>query len=114
MPAPNYKGHAHPYVEAKLPRLSKADEMGHFVEVTCQMCRPRIVRNYRPADVIKLIGDCNIFDLRQRFYCERCGSKEYMDVNFRVLIGDEAKGFPVRELVDIKLVRKPIWRDVTL
>lgn len=42
------------------------------------------------------------------------GHKEYMNVELKLPIGRETENFPVRELIDIKVVRWPIWRDVKL
>ncbi len=37
-----------------------------------------------------------------------------MEVSFEMVIGDRIKGFPVRELVEIRTVKRPVWRDIKL
>lgn len=109
MPAPNYRGSSHPYSEAKVPRLIDAHLSGQFVRARCNACR--ITRYYRPMDIIKIIGDHHVLQIQQRFRCERCGMNGNMDVSFKMVIGEEVRGLTVRELVEIRMVKRPIWRD---
>ena len=37
-----------------------------------------------------------------------------MEVSFKTFIGDEIKGLIVRELVEIRSVKRPLWRDKKL
>ena len=114
MPSVEYKGGSHPYSEAKIPRLLDAHQNGQFVKVTCKWCRPQITRNYRPMDIAKLVGDRHVMELQHRFRCEKCRRNDYMEVSFEMVIGDRIKGFPVRELVEIRTVKRPVWRDIKL
>jgi hypothetical protein len=89
-----------------------AHRQGQFVRVSCRWCR--ITRNYRPLDLYKLIGDCHVLKLQHRFRCEKCERKGYIEVEFKMIIGSEIKGFKVRELAEIKMVKRPVWRDIEL
>lgn len=110
MPALNYRGKAHPYLEAKIPTLEDANSLGQFVRVGCLRCRT--IRFYRPNDIRTLIGkNVHVLRLQEMFRCEQCGSKEHMAVEFKTLIGNEVSGLVVRELVETKWIKRPIWRD---
>lgn len=49
--------------------------------------------------------------LQHRFRCDGCGSKTHMIVQFKMLLASEVVGLVVRELVEVKTVRRPVWRD---
>ena len=112
MPSVHYKGHAHPYQEAQIPRLGDAHRNGQFVRIRCLRCK--ITRNYRPLDIIRLVGDRHVLQLQRCFRCEPCGRKDRMEVLFVTVLGHEIQGFPVRELVEIRTVKRPVWRDCKL
>lgn len=112
MPAPNYRGYSHPRIESRIANLSTANDMGQFVLVTCGLCR--LKRHYRPSDLGKLFGDLHVFKLQGKFRCEACDRKDYIRVEFKLLSAQEARGLIIRELVEIRTIRKPIWRDVKL
>ena len=110
MPALNYRGRAHPYLEAKIPTLEDADNLGQFVRVGCLRCKT--IRFYRPNDIRILIGrNIHVLHLHDKFRCEQCGSKEHMAVEFKTMMANEIPGLVVRELVETKWVKKPVWRD---
>ncbi|OHV81590.1 hypothetical protein [Rhizobium sp. LCM 4573] len=112
MPSVEYKGFAHPRVEAQIPRLTDAHSAGQYVKMSCCWCK--ITRMYRPLDILKLVGDVHVLKLHRRFYCEKCGRKDYMAVEFKNVMGSEIAGMRIRELVEIRMVKKPIWRDTKL
>ncbi|MBC7149835.1 MAG: hypothetical protein H5U22_10680 [Rhizobium sp.] len=113
MPASNYRGRAHPYLENKIPTLEDADALGQFVRAGCLRCKT--VRFYRPADIKALIGEnIHVLHLQDKFRCDACRSKEHMAVEFKTLLAREIPGLMVRELVEVRLVKRPIWRDVQL
>ncbi|MDZ5697835.1 hypothetical protein [Chelativorans sp. M5D2P16] len=43
--------------------------------------------------------------------CELCGRKAYLAVDFHLLGGRERAVTPVRTLVKIRTIKRPIWRD---
>lgn len=113
MPASNYRGRAHPYLENKIPTLEDADALGQYVRAGCVRCKT--IRFYRPADIKALIGEnMHILRLQDKFRCDACRSKEHMAVEFKTLLAREIPGLMVRELVEVRLVKRPIWRDVQL
>ena len=87
---------------------------GQFVTVMCTWCSPRIIRYYRPVDIFKLVGDRHVIDLQHRFRCEKCQRKDYMEVSFEMILGDKLKGLVIRELLEIRTVKRPVWRDKQL
>ena len=110
MPALNYRGRAHPYLEAKIPTLEDADKLGQFVRVGCLRCKS--IRCYRPNDIRILIGEnIHVLPLQDKFRCEQCGSKEHMTVEFKSMMANEIPGLVVRELAETKWVKRPVWRD---
>ncbi|MGN7295408.1 hypothetical protein [Rhizobium sp. SAFR-030] len=112
MPAGYYAGRSHPYRDNKIPRLSKAHEIGQFVRVNCSICR--ITRHYQPSDIQQLCGDLNVFQLRGQFRCDRCNDRDSVSIAFVSLLATEMPGLVVRHLERIEMRRVPIWRDVTL
>lgn len=110
MPALNYCGRAHPYLEAKIPTLEDADKLGLFVRIGCLNCKS--IRFYRPNDIRILIGEnIHVLHLQDKFRCEQCGSKEHMAVEFKTMMANEIPGLVVRELIETRWVKKPVWRD---
>lgn len=110
MPASNYRGRAHPYLENKIPTLEDAEALGQYVRAGCLRCKT--VRFYRPADIKALIGEnIHVLHLQDKFRCATCRSKEYMAVEFKMLLAREVPGLVVRELVEVQWVKRPIWRD---
>jgi hypothetical protein len=110
VPSVIYKGKAHPYRENQIPTLSDAESKGQFVRVRCTPCK--ITRYFRPTDIEKLLQEnLHVLNLQRKFRCDRCGSKDHMVVEFRTLVAAEMVGLVVRELVDVKTVRRPVWRD---
>ena len=112
MPAANYRGPSYPYSEAKIPRLINAHIAGQFVRVPRNTCR--ITRNYRPMDIIKIIGDHHVLQIQRRFRCQKCGPNDDMEVSFKTFMADEISGLPLRELFEVKMVKWPVWRDKKL
>ena len=63
-------------------------------------------------DIERLLKEnLHVLNLQRKFRCDRCGSKDHMVVEFRTLVAAEMVGLVVRELVDVKTVRRPVWRD---
>jgi predicted nucleic-acid-binding Zn-ribbon protein len=110
VPSVIYKGSAHPYRENQIPKLSDANRNGQFVRVICKWCK--ITRHYRPVDILAILEqDLHVLKLQHVFRCEKCSRKDYMVVEFKSPYASENVGLVVRELVEIKMVKRPIWRD---
>lgn len=89
--------------------LSRADETGYFLRARCELCSVR--RVYHPRDLVQLVGDVSLFDIQRSIRCEKCGRKDHMQVEFWYPTGQERVGLRIRRLVEIRTIRKVIWRD---
>jgi hypothetical protein len=89
--------------------LLAAYQQGRLVRVRCGHCIIR--RVYDPGDLKQLVGDVDIDGLRRQMRCEKCGKRDYMDVEFWSPMGPEWEGLIVRRLVGTRMIRKVIWRD---
>lgn len=89
--------------------LLAAFEQGRLVRVRCGHCNIR--RVYDPGDLKELVGDVGPEGLRARMRCEKCGSNEWLSVEFWIPTGLELEGLVVRRLVGTRMIRKVIWRD---
>lgn len=89
-------------------RLSHAHADRQYIKVKCGVCFGP-ARHYYPADLIRLIGDVPILSLRREMRCEKCGHKEYLDID--VLSASAAERATVRRLVEVKVRKLPIWRE---
>ena len=90
--------------------LSNAHEHGALVRVTCAGCSP--MRHYFPADLIRLFGDLPVMDVEDRMSCERC--RQPVRVRAVHPTAVERIGMRVRQLDEVKMVRKVRWREIIL
>ncbi|MBX4908397.1 MULTISPECIES: hypothetical protein [Rhizobium] len=92
--------------------LRDAADANQLLEVTCQLCR----RTYRffPRDLLKLTKDVSLDRLAGRFRCQLCDRREYMNLKVVQIWGSEIGKLPVRRLVKVTSVKKPIWEDGVL
>lgn len=88
--------------------LCKAHEVGQLIRVRCNNCN--ITRHYLPGDLLKLVGDIPFWDVERHMRCERCKRREF-DVDILLPSASEGLKIRVRRLVEIKMVRRVIWRD---
>jgi hypothetical protein len=91
------------------PGLARAHERGDLVKVRCMHCN--ITRHYLPAELRQLAGDATCDEIRARMRCERCRLKEYLDVDFVLPTAAERVRIRLRRLVEVRMVRKIVWRD---
>ena len=105
-------GRMHPALTSRLPRMSTAIEHGQFIKISCTWCH--ISHCYDPADLKQLIGDVPFLNIEIHFRCSDCGKKEYMMAYIENPPARERVGMVVRRLVEIRTVRRPIWKDVKL
>lgn len=101
-----------PYARHKIPTLSAFTTDSLFIRIKCTWCK--IDHLYRPADLVPLCGDITVYEIAGKFRCERCDKKSYMEAELYSPMAADTVGLKVRKLVEIKLVRKPVWQDVTL
>jgi hypothetical protein len=91
-------------------RLSQCQDLGQMIRVRCYLCQmpPRL---YWPNDMIQLVGDREVDSMRRRRKCERCGKRDYMEVEGVHLQASEKQGAVVRHLLRIETRRRPVWED---
>jgi len=94
------------------PTLSSYAQGSHFVKITCELCR--VQRFYEPVDIMQLCGNISVRQIAKQFRCEKCGRKDYLDVDLVSPSAAERPGMSVRRLTEIRIIRKPVWKDVTL
>ncbi len=94
------------------PTLSSYPHGGYYVKIDCAHCR--VKRIYEPVDLIPLCGDIPIRSVARRFRCELCTRKDYLAAELLSPSAKELVGMPLRKLVRIKLIRRPIWKDMKL
>ena len=88
--------------------LSKAHEVGQLIRVRCFNCN--ITRHYLPGDLAKLVGDIPFWDVDRHMRCERCKRRD-LDVDILLPSASEGLKIRVRRLVEVRMVRRVIWRD---
>jgi len=69
-----------------------------------------ITRHYLPGDLVKLFGDIPFWDIEGKMRCERCKRRDF-DACVTLPSAEERLKIRVRRLVDIRMVRRVIWRD---
>jgi len=83
--------------------------MNGLVRVQCIVCRVR--RFYLPGDLVQLFGDRPFEEVGRRMRCERCKHGGEVDVGMLLPTAKEREAIRVRRLVEIRTVRRPVWRD---
>ncbi|ESZ08980.1 hypothetical protein X736_04675 [Mesorhizobium sp. L2C089B000] len=87
--------------------LCKAHEVGQLIRVRCFNCN---TRHYLPGDLGQLVGNIPFWDVDRHMRCERCKRRD-LDVDILLPSASEVMKIRVRRLVEIRMVRKVIWRD---
>ncbi|KRB28141.1 hypothetical protein ASD99_03195 [Mesorhizobium sp. Root695] len=88
--------------------LCLAHEVGQLIRVRCRHCN--ITRHYLPGELAKLVGDIPFWDVERHMRCERCKLRE-LDADIILPSAVERLKIRVRRLVEIRMVRRVIWRD---
>ncbi|WP_155765327.1 hypothetical protein [Mesorhizobium erdmanii] len=86
-----------------------AHDAGQIARIRCGHCN--IKRFYKPRELREIIGNVSIDDVRARVRCEKCGSKESINAELFHAVGQEAVTIRFRRLVEIRWVKRVIWRD---
>lgn len=94
------------------PTLSRFDDGSYLVKIDCAHCR--VTRFYDPADLKRLCGDIPVRRIASRFSCQICNRKDYLTSALVSPSAKERVGMKVRRLVEIRLIRKPVWEDTKL
>ena len=91
-------------------RLSDAHAARQYIKVKCGLCHSP-TRHYSPADLMRLLGDVPILSLCNEMKCEKCGHKEYLDIDVLSASAAERASFKLRRLVEVKVRKVPVWRE---
>ncbi len=94
------------------PTLSSYVQGSHFVKITCEFCR--LKRFYEPVDIMQLCGNISVRQITNQFRCEKCERKDYLTVDLVSPSAAERVGMSVRRLTQIRIIRKPVWKDIKL
>jgi hypothetical protein len=98
----------------KLQRWSLLDaEMaGQLLAITCQFCNTK--HFHKPGDFLKFRDNMSLAKLIGKMRCETCKRKDYMHIDIHHPYGDDFGKLKVRRLVEVRTVKLPVWKDVTL
>lgn len=91
-------------------RLREAHDAGQYIKVRCGLCHGP-TRHYYPADLMRLLGDVALPALQALMRCEKCGHKQYLDIDAVNASAAERTAFKVRRLIKIKVQKLPVWRE---
>jgi hypothetical protein len=91
--------------------LSLAAAHRQLVWVECGYCR-RSRRYYEPDDLKQLFGDVDVNKLARKMRCERCGRNDQMECDVILPPAAQRASMTIRRLVEIRVKRIPVWRDV--
>lgn len=107
-----FRTRINPAIEARIPKMADIEEHGQFVVVTCGLCRKS--HRYYPRDIQALLGNVPFLNIEQYFHCVTCDEGLYMKAKLETPSAKERNGLVVRRLVEVKTVRRPVWRDEKL
>jgi predicted nucleic-acid-binding Zn-ribbon protein len=102
----------HPFKRLRLWTVRAAADQGQVLVVTCNLCR--VTHNYLPADIEELCGNVSLDRLLQKFKCQGCGKKNYLQMKLHFPHGSEYGTLKVRRLKRIRTVKVPVWSDELL
>lgn len=64
-----------------------------------------------PADSVRLLGDVPVVSLLRVMKCEKCGYKDYLQIEVLNLSASERQAVKVRHFVEVKVRKLPVWRE---
>ena len=94
------------------PTLRNYANGSHYVKIDCALCQ--VKRFYEPVDLLQLCGNISVRQIAKQFRCEQCKRKDYLTADLVSPPSRELVGMSVRRLTEIRIIRKPIWRDLKL
>lgn len=109
MPESYRKLALHPNIARQIPTLSKFTGPDLFIKIRCANCR--ITHRYFPQDLLQICGDVNLDEVVRRFRCEKCKRKE-LEITLHSAAASEKPGLRIRKLMQIKTLRRPVWKDI--
>ncbi|MBB3916008.1 hypothetical protein EFB14_19280 [Rhizobium fabae] len=102
----------HPFKRLRSWTLRTAQDQGQILVVRCDYCR--VTYRYLPVDLLELCGDLTLDKVLDRFRCNRCGKKHYLNLKLHFPHGSEYGSLPVRRLKEVRTVAVPIWSEDVL
>lgn len=94
------------------PTLRHYADGSYFVKITCEFCQ--VKRFYEPVDILQLCGNISVRQIAKQFRCEKCQRKDYLTAYLVSPPAADRVGMKVRRLTEIRIIRKPIWKDIKL
>lgn len=94
------------------PTLSYYANGSYYVKIDCAHCR--VKRFYEPVDIMQLCGNISVRRIARQFRCEQCNRKDYLTADLLSPSSKELIGMTIQRLVQIQIIRKPVWKDVKL
>lgn len=94
------------------PTPSSYSGGSYYIKIDCAHCRAK--RFYEPVDIQQLCRNISIRRIAQQFRCELCNKKDPLTAEMLSPSSKELVGMEVRRLVQIRIIRKPIWKDIKL
>ncbi|MGG6895814.1 hypothetical protein [Rhizobium sp. BR 315] len=94
------------------PTLRYYANGSYYVKIDCAHCR--VKRFYEPVDLLQLCGNISVRQIAKQFRCELCNRKDYLAADLISPPSKELVGMTIRRLVQIQIIRKPVWKDVKL
>jgi hypothetical protein len=93
-------------------KLSDAERNGQIIAAHCQFCK--LTHNFRPADLIAVLGDQKTYNVEAYMTCQKCKKKDYISAKLRTYDGSSIGKLPIRELVEVYYVKKSRWKNGVL
>ena len=94
------------------PTLRSYADGSYFVKITCEFCQ--LKRFYEPVDILQLCGNISVRQIANQFRCETCKRKDYLIADLISPPAADRVGMSVRRLTEIRIIRKPVWKDIKL
>ena len=94
------------------PTLRNYADGSYFVKIDCAFCQ--VKRFYEPVDLLQLCGNISVRQIAKQFRCEQCKRKDYLTADLVSPPAAERAGMIVRRLTEIRIIRKPVWKDIKL
>ena len=94
------------------PTLRNYADGSYFVKIDCAFCQ--VKRFYEPVDILQLCGNISVRQIAKQFRCEKCQRKDYLTAELVSPPAAERLGMSVRRLTEIRIIRRPVWKDVKL
>lgn len=94
------------------PTLSRYAQGSYLVKIDCALCQ--VKRFYEPVDIMQLCGNISVRHIAKQFRCEQCKRKDYLTADLVSPPAADRVGMSVRRLTEIRIIRKPVWKDIKL